>query len=226
MASDWIGDSISVRAVRHHWVAFCMRRNIVYSQSVTRRRHRAMPLRPRVSMLATLLWVSFALGLLYEPASTAAQAGDAKSGNKSTTTRKAQENIENVSASSPEALKRATKALRAGDHEQARSMILAAYRATRSTNVKDAWAMVEAELELSQNNPAKAVLLAMRVVILRPESEHAAPALYLAGRAYEKIGRPSKAIELYRECLDHKSSGDALRKKAQRRADALSKKAR
>lgn len=105
-------------------------------------------------------------------------------------------------------------------------MIHAAYRATRSTNVKDGWTLVEAELELSQNNPVKAALLAMRVVILRPESEHAAPALYLAGRAYEKIGRPSKAIELYRECLDQRSASDALRKKAQRRIDALSEKAR
>jgi len=132
----------------------------------------------------------------------------------------------NTSASSNEALKHARAAIRSGDLDTARALIDAAYRSTRSSSIRDVWRIVESELELERNEPEKSALIAMRIVILRPESEQVGAALYRAGRAYEKIGRASKALELYRACGGHKSTSAAVKKRAEKRVGVLSESAK
>ncbi len=100
-------------------------------------------------------------------------------------------------------------------------MIRSALDATRSTSVRQSWQILEAELEFSLKKYAKAGLIVMRIVVLTPESEQIGPALFRAGRVYEKLDRPEKAIELYRECAAHKKVSESLKKKAERRIAAL-----
>ncbi|MCB9854584.1 MAG: hypothetical protein H6818_02770 [Phycisphaerales bacterium] len=94
-------------------------------------------------------------------------------------------------------------------------------RKTRSSRRKDQWKLIEARLELERENFARAGLLAMEVVILRERSEEHAAALYWAGRAYEELGRPNKAIQLYEECRSHKTAPDGLIKVVSRRIEQL-----
>lgn len=126
-----------------------------------------------------------------------------------------------TTATSPEALKQALKAVRSGDFEKARSMIRTALSATRSTKVKQTWQIVESELEYELKDYARSGLIAMRIVILSPESEQVGEALYRAGKAYEKLERPAKALELYEECVLHKQSSESLKKKAGKRIAEL-----
>ena len=100
---------------------------------------------------------------------------------------------------------------------------------------KQAWLVLEAELELAKDNPAKAGLAAMRVIILHPESVHVGPALYWAARSCEGLQRPLKAIELYEECLEKTPKGTkskpaskwhvSMRRRATARLAALKKQA-
>lgn len=94
-------------------------------------------------------------------------------------------------------------------------------RKTRSSRRKDQWKLIEARLELEREDYAKAGLLAMEVVILRERSEEHAAALYWAARAYEGLGRPNKAIQLYEECRAHKTAPDSLIKVVNRRVEQL-----
>lgn len=116
---------------------------------------------------------------------------------------------------------RAVQAIRDGQFDLARSMIRAAIKSTKSTSVKHSWRIVESELEFAQKKYAASALIAMRIVILTPESEQTGVALFRAGRAYEKMGRPSKAIELFKEAAGHKSSSEQTRRKAERRIEVL-----
>ena len=65
----------------------------------------------------------------------------------------------------------------------------------------------------------------MRVVILYPEGEHVGEALYWAGRSYEGLHRPAKAVGLYKESLSVKGTDASIRKLVTERLDALDKQA-
>lgn len=88
---------------------------------------------------------------------------------------------------------------------------------TRHSAERNAWRIVEAELEIARQNYAKAGLVAMRVVILHPKSRQVGVAYYWTARAYEGLGRPRKAIELYESCVSHKTTRRSIREKAEKR---------
>jgi hypothetical protein len=119
-----------------------------------------------------------------------------------------------------ERLARARKAIREKDHALAESLIRAGVKAPAGDR-RDAWRIVEADLRHTQKRFADAGVVAMRIVILRPKSDHVAAALYWAGRAYEGLNRPTKAEELYRECIGHKTCDNALEKRARKRLKLL-----
>lgn len=115
----------------------------------------------------------------------------------------------------------AVQAIREGRFDTAESLIRAAMKSTKSTSVKDSWRIVESELDFARKRYAKSALISMRIVILTPESEQVGAALFRAARAYEKIGRPAKARELHRECIEHRTTSDATRRKAERRIEVI-----
>ncbi len=117
---------------------------------------------------------------------------------------------------------RALEAIKAHNFAEAEKLIHEG-RKSRSSRRKDQWRIVEARLELERNEHAKAGLLAMEVVILRPKSDEVAAALYWTAKAYEGLDRPEKAIQLYEECRAHKTAPDSLVKVAGRRIDQLRK---
>jgi predicted Zn-dependent protease len=128
---------------------------------------------------------------------------------------------ENEKASRNTSLRdRALEAIRKHNFSEAESLIHEG-RKTRSGRKKDQWRIVEARLELERNEYAKAGLIAMQVVLLRPKSDEVATALYWTAKAYEGLGRPAKAIQLYEECRAHKTAPDSLIKVVNRRIDAL-----
>ncbi|MFQ5502489.1 MAG: tol-pal system YbgF family protein [Phycisphaerae bacterium] len=115
---------------------------------------------------------------------------------------------------------RARLAIRSGDYGLAGTLIRAGLK-SRNRKTRDGWRIVESEMEFSRKRYARAGLAAMRVVILHPKSEHHGAALYWASRAYEGLGRPGKAAELYKRCIDHKSTRGSIRKKAENRLKAI-----
>ncbi len=115
---------------------------------------------------------------------------------------------------------RARQAIRSGDYDLARALIRSGLR-SKSRSVRDAWRVTEAELEYARKDYPRAGLAAMRVVILSPQSERVGNALYWAGRAYERIGRVSKAVELYEECIEHRTADEKLRDRAEKRLSKL-----
>lgn len=117
---------------------------------------------------------------------------------------------------------RALDAIKAHNFAEAEKLIHEG-RKSRSSRRKDQWRIVEARLELERNEHAKAGLLAMEVVILRPRSDEVAAALYWTAKAYEGLDRPDKAIQLYEECRAHKTAPDSLVKVASRRIDQIRK---
>lgn len=117
---------------------------------------------------------------------------------------------------------RALDAIKRRDFSEAEKLIHEG-RKTRSSRRKDQWKLIESRLELERERYARAGLLAMEVVILREKSDEVAAALYWAGRAYEGLGRPSKAIQLYKECRDHDTVPDSLKAVVDRRIQELSK---
>ncbi len=121
-----------------------------------------------------------------------------------------------------ERLARARKAIREKDHALAESLIRAGVKSTAGDR-RDAWRIVEADLRHTQKRFAEAGVVAMRIVILRPRSDHVAAALYWTGRAYEGLQRPTRAAALYRECIAHKTCDEALEKRARKRLKLLEK---
>ncbi|MBX3395161.1 MAG: hypothetical protein KF841_07310 [Phycisphaerae bacterium] len=115
----------------------------------------------------------------------------------------------------------AVQAIREGRYDTAESLIRAAMKSTQSTGVKDNWRIVESELEFARKRYTKSALISMRIVILTPESEQVGAALFRAARAYEKLGRPAKARELHRECIEHRTTSDAIRRKSEKRIEVL-----
>jgi tetratricopeptide (TPR) repeat protein len=125
---------------------------------------------------------------------------------------------------STERRRQARDAIAAGDFKTARRLLQEARGITVSTE-KQAWLLIRAEVELADKQFAKAGLAAMRVVILYPDSEHGAEALYWAGRSYEGLQRSAKAIELYEECLTHQGTNASIHKLVTARLKALEKQA-
>lgn len=118
--------------------------------------------------------------------------------------------------------RRAREAIAAGDLKKAKELLGASARVTSSSE-KQAWLLLEAEYQLTRKRYAKAGLAAMRVVIMYPDSELVGEAFYWAGRAYEGLARPAKAVELYGECVGRKQTDAGARKLARARLDELEK---
>ncbi|MFQ5410732.1 MAG: tol-pal system YbgF family protein, partial [Phycisphaerae bacterium] len=118
------------------------------------------------------------------------------------------------------ARERARKAIQAGDYSLARTLIRTGQK-SKNRNERDAWRIVESEMEYSRKRYAVAGLIAMRIVILHPRSAYHGVALYWAGRSYEGLDRSEKAIELYKSCVRHKTTRGSIRKKAKKRLAAL-----
>lgn len=115
---------------------------------------------------------------------------------------------------------RARKAIKDGDLGAAEALLRDGAR-VKGRAEREAWMLIEAEYRLAKKQPAAAGLAAMRLVILRPDSERVGEALYWAGRSYEGLKRPYKAIELYGQCLAHQKTDDATRKLAKARLTKL-----
>jgi tetratricopeptide (TPR) repeat protein len=101
----------------------------------------------------------------------------------------------------------ARTAMRAGKMDEV-ERILDAARKTRLRTEREAWQVFEAEFRCAKKEYQNSALIAMRLVTLSPKSPHVGEALYWAARAYEGLRRPGKAAELYRECIEHKSSDE------------------
>jgi len=115
---------------------------------------------------------------------------------------------------------RARKAIRADDWTSAERLIRKGLKTGKKAE-RDAWHVVDSELAYARKRYAKSGLIAMRIVILRPKSGQVGAALYRAARAYEGLGRLEKAAELCRACIEHKTTRNALRKKAEKRLKKL-----
>ena len=118
------------------------------------------------------------------------------------------------------ARQKARNAIRSGKFESAESLIRKAAKIKHKAE-RDAWAIVSAELEHAKKNYAKAGLVAMRLVILRPKSAQVGAALYWVGRAYEGLGRPHKSIELYEACIEHKTTKRKTLQRAEKKLARL-----
>lgn len=95
----------------------------------------------------------------------------------------------------------------------------------KESRVRDrpAWLVLEAELGFASKDYADGGLAAMRVVALHGDSAEVPAALYWAGRNYEGLGRPAKAVELYRECLKRDDVVESTRGAASGRLESLTK---
>jgi hypothetical protein len=118
--------------------------------------------------------------------------------------------------------RRARRAIETGDLRQATRLLRQAAGVNKRAE-RQAWLLLEAELEYAKKNYARAGLAAMRLAILHPRSEPAGNALYWAGRAYEGLERPHLAAGLYDECLAHQRTRASIRKLAEARSAALRK---
>jgi len=85
------------------------------------------------------------------------------------------------------------------------------------------WLLVEAELRAAQDRPAASGLLAMQIIILKPSADEVGPANFWAGRAFEALERPNKAAELYRACIAHGKTNNAIKQRAEARLAVLSR---
>ncbi len=114
------------------------------------------------------------------------------------------------------------RAIAAGDLAEARRLLAAGRKKARKSE-QAAWEVVAAELSFAGKDYARGGLAAMRVVVLHPDSPHVSAALYWAGRSYEAMGRPAKAAELYKECIEQKTIDAVLRERARQRLEACEK---
>ena len=150
---------------------------------------------------------------LYQPQPPAGKKAksNGKDSGKSPTTRE-----------SAELRARARKAIKNGDLGAAEALRREGVR-VKDPAEREAWMLIDAEYRLAKKQPAAAGLAAMRLVILRPDSERVGEALYWAGRSYEGLKRPYKAIELYGQCLAHQKTHDPTRKLAKARLTKIEK---
>lgn len=123
---------------------------------------------------------------------------------------------------SAELRQQARTALRSKNYDRAEAMLKAGLR-MRQQAEREAWQLFECELALARDQAARAGLTAMRLVILTPDSANVGAARYWAAKAYEALGRPAKAMELYRACAAHSSTPKNLRDAATKRLDAISR---
>ncbi|MBN2562445.1 MAG: hypothetical protein JXQ75_16085 [Phycisphaerae bacterium] len=144
---------------------------------------------------------------------------------KRTKQRPKQHSEDRITAKESAAMRRrAREAIRGDDLELARRLLRKA-AGVRTSSERQAWWVIEAELEYSDKQYAKAGLVAMRLVILHADSKHVGDALYWAARSYEGLERPHKAIQLHEECLAHGHTKASIRKLAKARLAALQKRA-
>lgn len=115
---------------------------------------------------------------------------------------------------------RAMDAIEAKNFDAARDLIRKGMR-ERSSRRKDEWRIIEVRLLLADGQPKTAGLHAMRMVSLRPKSKQYAAALFLAGNAYEEIGRPSVSRTVYEEALAHETCTGGLRRAVESRLERL-----
>lgn len=115
---------------------------------------------------------------------------------------------------------RAEQAIKAGELDRATRLLRQAV-GVKKRSERQAWLLLEAELEHAKKHYARAGLAAMRLAILHPSSDRVGAALYWAGRSYEGLERPHKAIDLYEECLAQKRTKSSIRKRARTRLAAL-----
>ena len=119
--------------------------------------------------------------------------------------------------------RRAREALKAGDLDRA-TRLLRRSAGVKKRSERQAWLLLAAELAHTKGEPARAALAAMRLVILHPKCDHVGAALFWAGRSYEDLRRPHKAIALYNQCLERKGAGSSIRKRARARLAIVRKK--
>lgn len=98
--------------------------------------------------------------------------------------------------------------------DKVRHLFDGARSSARSEEVAD-WRLMDARVQLALRRHEAAGLAAMKIVILQPDSPRVAAALCLTAEAYEGMGRPSKAAELYESCLARKPPEAALRRRAE-----------
>ena len=101
----------------------------------------------------------------------------------------------------------ARAALRSGNLDEV-ARVLSIARRIKLKGEREAWQVFEAEYCITKKEYQTAALAAMRLVVLSPKSPYYGEALFWAAKAYEGMGRPEKALELYRECVEHKSSDE------------------
>jgi hypothetical protein len=119
--------------------------------------------------------------------------------------------------------RRAREAIKAGELDQA-TKFLRRSAGVKKRSERRAWLLLAAELGHAKGEHAEAALAAMRLVILHPKCDRVGAALFWAGRSYEGLRRPHKAIELYDQCLSRKDTGSSVRKRAKARLAIVRKK--
>jgi hypothetical protein len=107
----------------------------------------------------------------------------------------------------------ARAALASGKTVEVERILEAAHKIKLRTE-REAWQVFEAEFQCTKKEYQAAALTAMRLVILSPKGPHSGNALYWAGRAFEGMGRADKAAELYRECIENKTSDETTVRQA------------
>lgn len=117
---------------------------------------------------------------------------------------------------------RTREAIEKGDFQQAERLIRDAGTVKEAAE-REAWLLVRVDLAYARKQHAKSGLWAMRLVILHPQSKHVAAGLYWAGRCYEHLKRPDKAVGLYREALGHQTCDAGVRKMVKARLAAMEK---
>lgn len=124
---------------------------------------------------------------------------------------------------SAEMRRRAGEAIKAGNLDRA-TRLLRRSAGVKKRSERQAWLLLAAELAHTKGEPARAALAAMRLVILHPKCDPVGAALFWAGRSYEDLRRPHKAIELYDQCLERKGAGSSIHKRARVRLAIVRKK--
>lgn len=124
----------------------------------------------------------------------------------------------NATGTRKNALAGVRKAIARGDLTEASKRFAAGRKATKPAE-EPVWLVLEAELLHAGKDHTGAGLAAMRVVVLHPQSEHVAAALYWAGRSFESMGRRHKALRLYAECLRQDRIPPAVRELTEARIE-------
>src|SRR5262249_53067937 len=81
--------------------------------------------------------------------------------------------------------------------------------------------LLEAQLAMKQGHARQAGGKAIEIVVEYPKSPQHPDALFVAATSQEKLGRPGKALELYRRCADANGTSPETKRRAQERIDAL-----